>query len=265
MIGLQKRVPETARRIHQRLHVVFDDAQFRGLAPGNPAASIARRLREVGKKRERGHFSALHYREVPAFAQRLRAMAGVAPRCLEFTLLTAARTAEAIGLAWSELDLAAGVWTVPAGRMKGGEEHIVHLSDRAVEILAEQRGLHARWVFPSPGGGDKPMSNGGMLALLRRIGVHDRTTVHGLRASFSTWAAEAFGARPDVVEASLAHRERDRVRAAYSRATFTDERRKLLIAWATYCNGAHEQNNIFELRGRWRDAGGRNCEASVRL
>ena len=177
-------------------------------------------------------------------------MTGVAPRCLEFTLLTAARTAEAIGLAWNEIDLATGVWTVPAGRMKGGEEHLVYLSDRAVEILEDQRGLHTRWVFPSPSGADTPMSNGGMLALLRRMGVNDRTTVHGLRASFSTWAAEAFGARPDVVETCLAHRERDRIRAAYNRATFTDERRKLLVAWATYCNGATEQNNVLELRDR---------------
>jgi len=266
MVGLQKRVPETARRIHQRLNVVFDDAQFRSLVISNPAASIGRRLREIGNKRERGHFNALPYHEVPQVAQRLRAMDGVAPRCLEFALLTAARTSEAIEAEWCEIDFDVRIWTVPARRMKGGEGHLVHLSDRALEILEGQAGLHSRFAFPSSAGSDRPMSNGGMLALLRRMGLHERTTVHGLRSTFSTWAAEGYGARPDVVEACLAHREQDRVRAAYNRATFADARSKLLAAWAAYCTGQAEPSNVLALRGRSTTAGEWDvpCEPSAR-
>jgi integrase len=99
--------------------------------------------------------------------------------------------------------------------------------------------LDLRYVFPStmtkPGQPARPMSNMAMLAVLGRLGMRDRTTVHGLcRSTFSTWANETGAARPDVIEATLAHSESDKVRAAYNRAQFNDERRALLAAWAEY-------------------------------
>ncbi len=81
----------------------------------------------------------------------------------------------------------------------------------------------------------KPLSNMALLAVLDRMGLRERTTVHGLRSAFSTWANETGAARPDVIEACLAHREADRIRAAYNRTEFAAERRALLAAWADYC------------------------------
>lgn len=232
-------LPETLRRIRQRLDAVFEDAMFEGHCTANPAAMIRRKLTAEGPQRTAGKLAALPYGEVPALVARLRPWPGTAARCLEFALLTAARTSEALNAEWSEFDLQAGIWRLPPARMKAGEEHLVHLAPRAVELLQAQAGQHDRWVFPSvmarADGTVPPMSNMAMLTLLKRMGVRERTTVHGLcRASFSTWANETGAARPDVIEACLAHREGDRIRASYNRARFDAERRELLRAWADY-------------------------------
>ena len=235
LLKLQRQIPETASRVRQRLDAIFEDAIFHGYCSSNPAAAIRRKLREASSKRERGEFAALPYREAPAFLIDLRAAEGVAARCLEFALLTAARTNEVIGATWPELDLEEGVWVVPAERMKAGEQHVVHLCDRAIEIAKTMRKLGQPYVFPSPMLDESPLSNMAMLSLLKRMGYSDRTTVHGLcRATFSTWANDTAAARPDVIEACLAHREADKVKAAYNRAQFTEERRALLAAWSTY-------------------------------
>lgn len=234
-----RRIPETLQRVRQRLDAVFEDAIFHKRCTSNPAAAVRRKMRESMPKKQAGQFAALPYRDAPAFMARLRQMEGIAPRCLEFAVLTAARTSEALLAEWSEFDLDAALWVVPAERMKAGEEHTVHLSARAVEILRQLQDmrLHRQWVFPSPMLADKPLSNMAMLTVLGRMEVRDRTTVHGLcRASFSTWANETGAARPDVIEACLAHEESNRVRAAYNRAQFTEERRQLLAAWAGFLN-----------------------------
>ncbi|MGN6529320.1 MAG: tyrosine-type recombinase/integrase [Burkholderiaceae bacterium] len=232
-------VPETLKRVRQRLDTVFEHAIFHGWAKTNPAAAVRRKLREGQGRRDRGQHAALPFREAPAFMARLRQQQGIGARCLEFALLTAARTGEAIGARWAEIDLDAAVWTVPAERMKAGEPHVVHLSQRAVEVLEGLQGLDDVFVFPSPlqreGKPSQPLSNMAMLTVLDRMGERERTTVHGLcRATFSTWANETGAERPDVVEACLAHRESDLVKAAYNRARFNAERRALLEAWAAY-------------------------------
>lgn len=239
-------VPETLQRIRQRLDAVFEDAVFHKRCTGNPAAAIRRKMREALPRKRGGQFAALAYREAPGFMARLRAQEGISARALEFAVLTASRTNEVLGAVWPEFDLEAATWLVPAERMKASgkdraESHLVHLSPRAIEILTKLRKLQldGRVVFPSPlsVGNDmvKPLSNMAMLTLLGRMGVRDRTTVHGLcRSTFSTWANETAAARPDVIEACLAHQEANRVRAAYNRAQFNDERRVLLAAWANY-------------------------------
>lgn len=231
----EARVPETLQRVRQRLDSVFEDAIFHGLCATNPAAAIRRKMAEIQPRRERGKFAALPYREASAFMARLREQPGVAARCLEFSMLTAARTGESIGATWPELDLDGALWVIAGERMKGGEIHTVHLVPRAVEILREQKKLGSSFVFPSPMLEDSAISNMGMLTLLKRMKMHDRTTVHGLcRATFSTWANETAVARPDVIEACLAHQEGNKIRAAYNRAQFAQERRALLEAWAEY-------------------------------
>lgn len=233
-------LPETVQRLRQRLDAVFEDAIFHQRASRNPAAAIKRKMREATGRQIRGEFRALPYKEAPSFMAALRAAEGVAARCLEFAILTAARTSEALLAQWSEFDLERGVWHVPASRMKAKEPHTVHLAPRALAILLALQPLGERYVFPSTAkrGSDglaAPMSNMTMLATLGRMGYRDRTTVHGLaRATFSTWANETGAARPDVIEACLAHEEGNRVRAAYNRAKFNSERHALLVAWADY-------------------------------
>jgi integrase len=135
--------------------------------------------------------------------------------------------------------------------MKAREEHTVFLAPRAVEILEGQRGLSKRYLFPSPAGSDKPLSNMGMLTLLRRLEVAGKTTVHGLcRSSFSTWAYENAVARPEVIEAALAHREKDQIKRAYNRAQFNAERRKLLLDWAAFVGGSNARTTVVPFRQR---------------
>jgi integrase len=254
LIGLRKKVPETAMRIRQRLETVFEDAIFRGVCNTNPAAATKRKLRESASRHEKCQFAALPFADAPAFLKLVRAAEGIAPRCLEFAALTVSRTMEAIGAEWSEFDVDQAIWTIPAERMKAGEPHIdiVYLSPRALELLEGQRGLNARWVFPTPTLKDKPLSNMAMLTLLDRMEARQLTTVHGLcRATFSTWAYETNVARPEVIEACLAHRESDKVKAAYNRAQFAVERRALLLAWADYLSGeakAATPSNVVALR-----------------
>ena len=239
------RVPETLQRVRQRLDAVFEDAIFHGLCGSNPAAAIRRKMAEGSEKRKRGEFAALPYREAPAFMAQLREQEGIAARCLELAVLTAARTGEVLGATWPEFDLEAGVWLVPGERMKGGEDHTVHLSARALEVVKGQQGLHASLVFPSPVLEGSPLSNMGMLTLLKRMKMQDQTTVHGLcRSTFSTWANETAAARPDVIEACLAHREGDKIRAAYNRAEFTQDRRALLEAWAGFLSRPFVSNVV---------------------
>jgi integrase len=196
------RIAETVQRIRQRLDAVFEDAIFHELCSENPAAAVRRKLREVLPRKENRKLAALAYRDAPAFMARLRHVEGVAARALEFAILTAARTGEVIGAEWSEFDLDAAEWTVPAQRMKGKETHVVYLSPRALTALQGMRGMDERLVFPSPMRKGEPLSNMAMLTLLTRMGMRDRTTVHGLaRATFSTWANETAAARPDVIEA----------------------------------------------------------------
>ena len=242
-----QRIPETLQRVRQRLDSVFEDAQFHGRCASNPAAAIKRKMAETQPRRERGELAALPYREAPAFMARLHVQHGIAARCLEFAVLTAARTSEALLAAWDEIDLDARVWSVPAERMKAKEAQTVHLSEAAHAALMRVRDQNGVWVFPSPVLHDRPLSNMAMLVMLDRMGERERTTVHGLcRATFSTWANETGVARPDVIEACLAHQESNRIRAAYNRAEFSSERRALLDAWAAYLDGP--VSNVMPLR-----------------
>ena len=236
LVPIMRRVPETGSRIYRRLSTVFDAAVIGGLVAANPAGPIQRELRRRVGQIERTNYAAMDYRKLPAFIKRLQAAPGTAARCLEFAILTGARTTEALNTEWSEIDFEAQTWTVPFARMKARQRHSVYLCDRALEILEAQRGQNERLVYPSVTGSGKPMSNMSLAMTLRRLGER-QVTVHGFRASFSTWAYEMNIATPGAIEASLAHRERDRVTAAYNRATFIAERRALMSAWSNFLEG----------------------------
>jgi integrase len=216
---LYLKVAETARRVRGRLEIAWDWAIVRKLAKENPARVIASQLRQ---KRDSEHHKALPFGEVAELVKRLRRQTGTAARALEFLILTAARTGEVLGMTWDEISPTGDVWTVPGARMKTGKPHVVYLSDAARAVLARVRGLSDRYVFRSPAG-DKPMSDMALLMQMERMGMRDRTTVHGLRSTFSTWCYEGHKAHDDVIEATLAHSEADRVKAAYKRAQFAED------------------------------------------
>lgn len=251
LVDVRRQIPETGRRIAQRLCVTFAHAEFLGLCKGNPASAAAQKVREARIDAKRGSFSALDYRKASAFLIALRGREGVAARALEFAMLTAARTGEVIGATWSEFDLNAATWIIPGERMKGGTQHVVYLTPRALEIVKSMQEMEQPFVFPTPRLDGEPLSNMAMLTLLRRMDADGETTVHGLcRATFSTWAYDTGAARPDVIEACLAHREEDKVKAAYNRAQFARERAMLLQAWADYLDGKEAPTNVIELPQR---------------
>jgi integrase len=230
--------PETASRIRGRIELVLDWATARGFRNGdNPArwrGHLDKLLPARTKVRPTVHHPALPYREIPKFMVALRKRSGVGARSLEFTILTAGRTSETIGARWSEFDLKAKVWTVPAARMKAAREHRVPLSDRAVALL-KKLPREGEWVFVGARR-DAPLSNMAMLKLLRDM---DRTdlTVHGFRSTFRDWAAEQTNFPRDVAEMALAHSVGDKVEAAYRRGDLFEKRRALAQRWARYCAG----------------------------
>ncbi len=179
------------------------------------------------------HHAALPYDKIGSFMVELREREGVAARALEFAILTASRTGEVLGAQWSEIDFEAKVWTVPAGRMKGGREHRIPLANPAMVVLKQMAKLReGDHVFP----GDRRamLSNMALLMLLRRMG-HGDLTAHGFRSTFRDWAAERTNFPNEVVEMALAHAISDKTEAAYRRGDLFEKRRKLMEAWAAYC------------------------------
>jgi integrase len=246
VVKVSRKLPETGSRIAQRLGVVFADAQFRGTIDRDPMAYVAKKAREVlGKKPEAKHHPMLPYRLIPAALTELGTIRGVAGQAVRFAILTAARSGEVRGMTWGEVDLEAATWIVPGTRMKGGTDHFVPLSEAAVALLKDRLEVAGNpvardaLVFPSPVAGAvlSPDALEDILdAAVEAIGHEERATVHGTaRATFSTWAAEQTAYSADVVEACLAHREADRVRRAYMRAGFEQDRRRLLDAWGAFC------------------------------
>ena len=160
----------------------------------------------------------------------------MAARALEFTILSAARTSEALHATWSEIDLTERLWSIPAARMKAGKAHRVPLPDAAMAILTnlakEYSTAPNAHLFPSIQA-DRPLSNMSMAMLLRRMGVTD-ATVHGFRSSFRDWVGETTRFPREVAEAALAHAVGNEVERAYRRGDALNERRKLMTAWAAY-------------------------------
>jgi len=242
------KIPETAKRVRQRMEVVLDWATAFGYRQGpNPArwrGNLKELLPPPGKVRAVKHHTALPYAVMPEFMVALADQAGTAALALEFTILTAARTGEVIGARWQEIDFAQKIWIVPAGRMKSGKEHRVPLSSRAIEIL-----LSLKPDTPSPdafvfqgGAKGKPMSNMAMTMVLRRMKRED-LTVHGFRSSFRDWAAERTGYANEVAEMALAHAVGDRVEAAYRRGDMFEKRRRIMANWCEFCRTPNRANN----------------------
>ena len=224
---------ETARRVRQRISAVMKWAVAHGYRADNPAGeAIAAALPRVGGTPR--HFRAVHHAEAGDAVRAVRGSQGslAARLAFEFLVLTAARSGEVRGAVWSEFDLEAAVWTIPGERMKGGREHRVPLSDRALSLLDEARALDdgSGLVFPSPAG-RKPMSTSTLSQLLRELDID--AVPHGFRSSFRDWCSEFAQAPGEVAEACLAHVVKG-VEGAYARSDLLDRRRNLMERWAAY-------------------------------
>jgi integrase len=230
--------PETASRVRGRIESILDWARARGFRQGeNPArwrGHLENLLPKRSKVRRVEHHAALPYTEIGAFMAALRQQEGLGAQTLQFAILTAARTGEAIGAQWEEISIAERLWTVPAERMKAVKEHRVPLSDAVIAILEELAKVrHGDFVFPG-GRAGRPISNMAMTMTLRRMG-RGELTVHGFRSTFRDWAADRTGFPPEVAEMALAHTISDKVEAAYRRGDLFQKRRQMMDAWAKFC------------------------------
>lgn len=226
--------PETARRLKQRMHKVFEHAKASGLRSGeNPVAGVDSGLPKQTALQE--HHVALAFADLPAFMVKLRGQGEhtTSRLALELLILTATRTSEVLLARWDEVDADSEVWTIPAERMKAKRIHRVPLTRRCLELLAVAKQLAAgsQLVFPGMKT-DRPMSNMAFLKLLERMKVD--VTAHGFRSSFSDWAAESTHYSREVVEMALAHTIKSKVEAAYRRGDLLDKRRPLMGDWETF-------------------------------
>jgi len=244
---------ETAHRTRAAISRVMRYAIATGRAERDPTADLRGALTPVAK----ANFPAII--EPKRIGELLRAIDGYVGQpstayALRLAPYVFVRPGELRGAEWAEFDLDARepVWRIPGARMKMGEEHIVPLSRQAVAIL---RDLHAltgdgRYLFPGLRTPSRPISNNTLNAALRRLGIaQDEHTAHGFRSMASTRLNE-MGWPPDVIELQLAHKERNKVRAAYNRAERLEERRQMMQAWADYLDALKAGAKVVPLRRR---------------
>jgi integrase len=233
--------PETAGRVRGRIEAILDWAKARGYREGeNPArwrGHLDQLLPPRSKVRRVEHHAALPYRQIGEFMAELRAQEGVAPRALEFAILTAARTGEVIGARWDEINIADRLWTIPPERMKGGRDHRVPLSDAAIAIIDLMAMIRSGEFVFRGAQPRRPLSNMALLMTLRRMGRSD-LTAHGFRSTFRDWAAERTDFPGEVAEMALAHTVGDKVEAAYRRGDLFEKRQLLAEAWAGCCEAS---------------------------
>lgn len=238
--------PETARRVRMRLEKVIDAARVKGLRTSENPARWKGQLDHLLPKHakvSKQHHRALPFAHVPGFMRALEARPAMAALAFRFAILTAARTSEVLNAMWSEIDLEARVWTVPAARMKSRRAHRVPLSDAAIQVLEAVKGKHSQFVFPGPSA-KAPLSNMALLTLLRRMKKDRAATAHGFRSSFRDWISEATAFTGEVAEAALAHVVSNETEAAYRRGDLYMKRVGLMAAWGAFCTGSTAGNVV---------------------
>ena len=249
---------ETAKRVQGRIENIMDFAaahQYRD--PLNPArwrGHLDKLLPRPSRVKKVAHHPAMPYAEVPTFFDELSRNGSVSALALQFLILTATRTLEVLHSEWREFDLPAGVWTVPASRMKTRREHRVPLSDSAMTVLeALPRIEGCPFVFPGSRNG-RPLSNMALLQLMRGMGYGVNSSrgdyvPHGFRSTFRDWSGEVSSFPREVAEMALAHAIENRVEAAYRRGDLFAKRRKMMQDWADYlhlCKAARRSRRALE-------------------
>jgi integrase len=242
---LWSRTPSTASRVRGRIETVLGWAGVRGYRSTENPARWTGHLEHILPSPNNGteHLASLPYQQIGSFMAALRAAPGIGARALEFTILTACRSAEVTGARWDEIE--SDVWVIPAKRMKGGKEHKVPLSNRARAILDDLRRDDAL-VFPSVRAG-KGLGNHALLRVLERL-KYDCVTTHGFRATFRTWAAERTGFEREVAEMALAHAIPSAVERSYKRTTLFDRRRLMMQMWSDFCAGRDVDCEVVPIR-----------------
>lgn len=246
---------ETASRLRGRIEAVLSWATVAGHRTGDNPARWAGNLKELlpaaSKVAKQDNQPAVQIEEAPRWFAAVRDREGMGSRALEFAALTAARSREVRGACWDEIDMKAGIWTIPAARMKMDREHRVPLPPEAMAILEALPRLAGNpLVFPAPRGGE--MSDMTLSAAMKRMhaadleaggaGFVDRVSKrpavpHGLRSTFRDWVAERTHFPGDMAEVALAHRLASAVEASYRRGDMIEKRRTMMAAWADYLTG----------------------------
>lgn len=226
---------ETVRRLVQRINEIMIYAVNTGLIDANPASGIGMAFEKPKKQ----NMPTLRPEELPKLMHSLvMSNLSVSTCCfIEWQLLTLVRPFEASGARWAEIDLDTKLWTIPAERMKAKREHIVLLSPQALEILDVMKPIsaHREHVFPSRNDPKQAMNSQTANAALKRIGFGGKLVAHGLRSIASTAMNEA-GFSPDIIEAALAHSDKNEVRRAYNRSTYLEQRKDLMSWWGLFVN-----------------------------
>lgn len=229
--------PDKARRVKMKIGTIY------GYGADHELCSRDRRAPTEGKtilpaaSKAANHHAALPYSEIPAAVAKLRTLPNIAARGLEFLIYTAARASEVAEAQWSEFDLDAALWTIPADRMKASRAHVVPLSPRAVQILRSQKEISTnQFAFP---GQDKnehihPSSFLRCLTLTLKLDV----TAHGIRSSFRDWAGDCTAYSRELAEEALAHQVGSAVERAYRRGSALEKRRAMMNDWGSYCEPA---------------------------
>lgn len=237
---------ETTHRLREIIGQVFRFAIATGRAARNPAADLQGALKTAPA---RHHAAITEPADLANLIRAMRAYRGslVVRTALQISALVFQRPGEVRAATWSEIDLNAGLWTIPAARMKrsvdekaNGQPHLVPLATQAVELLRELHALTghrgpAGLVFPGERGQGRPLSENGVRTALRTMGYANEVhTPHGFRATARTILDEILGERVEVIEAQLAHTVRDPLGRAYNRTTFLSERTLMMQRWADY-------------------------------
>ncbi|MFZ5757908.1 MAG: tyrosine-type recombinase/integrase [Pseudomonadota bacterium] len=241
---------DTARRAQQSCAQIFNYAIITGRATHNPATNLRGALRVA---RQTHHAAIIDPKRVGDLMRAIDAYQGtfVGRSALRLAPLVFVRPGELRHAEWSEIDMKAAEWNIPASKMKMREPHLVPLSRQAVEILEDLHVITGRgkYVFPSNLGGDRPMSENTILAALRNMGF-EKTEMsgHGFRAMARTLLDEELGVRVDLIEHQLAHAVRDPNGRAYNRTKHLAERRKMMQAWADYLDELRSRATILPLK-----------------
>ncbi|MBD0412945.1 MULTISPECIES: integrase domain-containing protein [Pseudoalteromonas] len=230
---------ETVKRLCLYLRKIMIHAVNSGYINANPLAGIS----EVFKKPQKQNMPSLKPEELPELMQTLAiaSIKRVTRFLIEWQLHTLTRPGEAAGTRWDEIDFGNKLWTIPPERMKKRREHVIPLSKQALELLEAIKPIsgHREFVFPSDRNPRNHINNETANMALKRMGFEGRLVSHGLRSLGSTTLNE-HEFNPDVIEAALAHVDKNQVRSAYNRAEYIEKRRELMNWWSDHIGKASQ-------------------------